>query len=60
VHSPAIRLTTLGGQYRRHLYRGTHRIAVLREHWAMVTGSSDANDGDAGDANEDGSAGDVK
>ena len=39
---------------------GTHRIAVLREHWAMVTGSSDANDGDAGDANEDGSAGDVK
>jgi hypothetical protein len=33
---------------------------VLREHWAMVTGSSDANDRDAGDANEDGSAGDVK
>jgi hypothetical protein len=39
---------------------GTHRIAVLREHWATVTGRSDANDGDAGDANEDGSAGDVK
>jgi len=29
---------------------GTHRIAVLREHWAMVAGSCDANDGDAGDA----------
>jgi hypothetical protein len=39
---------------------GTHRIAVLCEQWAMVTGSCDMNDGDAGDANEDGSAGDVK
>jgi hypothetical protein len=29
---------------------GTHRIAVLREHWAMVAGSCDTNDGDAGDA----------
>jgi len=42
VHSPAIRLTTLGGQYRRHLYRlETLSALVLNDHaYDKLTGWS--------------------
>jgi len=42
VHSPAIRLTTLGGQYRRHPYRlETLSALVLNDHaYDKLTGWS--------------------